>query len=80
MLSDYLPRLPPRDGLRYERLPREVIKAVQSATSLRNTLTHTGRGSVTLVRVGEILDLVRSILQDLDFYRGFAWSPRIPRS
>ncbi len=72
LLKNSLPELPVRQG-NATAAPQELRKVVQKAVEARNTLAHQGEFDSLGVDLDEIIDVVRLLLRQFMYYRGFAW-------
>lgn len=72
LLTNSIPELPVRQGVA-TALPQELRKVIQKAVEARNELAHQGSFDRLSVDLDEVLDAVRSVLQQFAHYRGFVW-------
>ena len=72
LLSNSLPELPVRQGVA-ARPPREFRRVMEEAVKARNDLAHQGEFDRLDVDLNEILEVVRSMLHQFAYYRGFTW-------
>lgn len=72
LLSNFLPELPVRQGVAAPP-PRELRRVMQKAVEARNDLAHQGEFDRLDVDLYEILEVVRSLLHQFAYYRGFTW-------
>jgi hypothetical protein len=72
LLSHYLPELPVRQGVA-ARPPRDLRRVIQKAVGARNELAHQGKFDRLDLDLYEVLDVVRSLLRQFAYYRGFTW-------
>ena len=77
LLREHLPQLPVLEKLSAAvACPENILKQLKVAVTLRNTLVHSGSGSISRERVERIIDAVDDLLLLLDFYCGHQWSLR----
>jgi len=72
LLSNSLPELPVRRGVAAPP-PREIRRVMQKAVEARNDLAHHGEFDRLGVDLDEVLEVVRSLLHQFAYYRGFTW-------
>jgi hypothetical protein len=72
LLSNSLPELPVRQGVAAPP-PREFRKVIQKAVEARNDLAHQGEFDRLDIDLYEVLDVVRSLLHQFAYYRGYTW-------
>lgn len=72
LLSNSLSELPVRQGVAAPP-PRELRRVMEKAVKARNDLAHQGEFDRLDVDLYEILEVVRSILHQFAYYRGFTW-------
>jgi hypothetical protein len=72
LLTNSIPELPVRQGVATVP-PQELRRVIQRAVEARNDLAHQGKFDRLSVDLDEVLDAVRSLLQQFAHYRGFVW-------
>jgi hypothetical protein len=72
LLTNSLPELPVRQGVAAPP-PRELRRVIQRAVEARNGLAHQGEFDRLDIDLYEILEVVRSLLHQFAYYRGFSW-------
>lgn len=76
ILREGLPKLPVKLKFEGKTLapPPEILEELKLGVTLRNTVTHAGRGRVSRDKVHSILCAVRDVLSLVDYYRGNEWA------
>lgn len=76
ILTEYLTQLPVRFKIndKVKTLPPEIISTIKKGVTLRNDLSHTGKGNITSDNVEEILQAIQDVLWLMDFYSGSEWA------
>jgi hypothetical protein len=72
LLSNSLPELPVRQGVGAPP-PGEHRKVIQRVVEARNDLAHQGEFDRLKLDLYEVLEVVRALLNQFAYYRGFSW-------
>lgn len=73
LLTEYLPKLPAKNGI-YRSPPDAVVSVLKKAITLRNSVAHKGLANIPASSLVEIMKTISDVLRILEYYRGYEWS------